>query len=128
MYRWRDADGTVHIESAPPTTGIEFQTITFQKTANRQAGETPAGTNADTPDAPSPPTHSPLEVYTPDGMKALMRRWTRSPVNSRAEKNSWRSWRSSYEFEVGLFTVCSFNASLFFWLGRNLLSATPASL
>lgn len=42
MYRWRDADGAVRIESAPRTTGIEFETITFQKIANRQAGETPA--------------------------------------------------------------------------------------
>ena len=83
MYRWKDANGTLHIESAPPPVGTEVEVIAFTKDASTvteksldeadpSAGQAaPTGASA----TPSPTlVRDPLSVYSGDGIDELLQR------------------------------------------------------
>ena len=73
LYRWRDADGTVHIESSPPPAGVEFEAITYQgQTGETNADAAPQTTINSSADAQEKRLDPPLSVYTPEGINELM--------------------------------------------------------
>ena len=74
MYRWRAADGTVHIESSPPPDGTPFETIHFARPVEEEGASAPvADTATPEPGPGAPPAlQSPLDVYTPEGMRELV--------------------------------------------------------
>lgn len=77
LYRWRDADGVVHIESTPPLDGTEFESITFEFEQAPRAPSpttTSGGTRASGKSSESSTESSPLNVYAPEGMVELMER------------------------------------------------------
>jgi hypothetical protein len=78
MYQWRDADGTVHIESNPPADGNQYETIHHQKsTATVPKDTSPAATVSERLERSTeavPQASSPLSVYTPEGMAELMKK------------------------------------------------------
>ena len=72
LYRWKDANGTLHIESKPPPSGVEYETIGYTTKVEHPVAEstvetTPSDTTGRLPD-------SPLSVYTTGGITELMER------------------------------------------------------
>ncbi len=71
LYRWRDANGTIHIQSKPPGPELQATRITYQKQkvekVEAQAKVTPP---------PASKQHGllakPLSVYTPEGFEQLL--------------------------------------------------------
>ncbi len=72
IYRWRDANGTLHIESKPPPSGVQFETIDYTTQVEPPASESAVETTPN--DAKGRLTGSPLSVYTPEGITELMER------------------------------------------------------
>jgi hypothetical protein len=71
MYRWRDENGVLHIESTPPH-GIPFEEIEYLHRAVASGEESQSG--ASTPPAASQPEgrEPPLWLYSPGGMERLL--------------------------------------------------------
>ncbi len=72
FYRWRDADGTVHIESSPPPLGTRYESIDFVRASPPDSLRSPP---------PSPESDrssrldlNPIRVYTPEGIDELVNR------------------------------------------------------
>lgn len=77
LYRWRADDGVIHIESTPPPDEVEYEVITYAVEPPAAAGS--RGRPKDQTPAPwqpgdSFPTGSPLAVYSPEGIMALVNR------------------------------------------------------
>ena len=72
IHRWRDANGTLHLESKPPPAGVQFETIDYttqvEVPVSESAPETALG------DAKGNLPNSPVSVYTPEGITELMER------------------------------------------------------
>jgi hypothetical protein len=66
LYRWRGADGRVHVESAPPPPGVRVEVI-------RLTGDPGPGTAPPTANAGGSASQ-PLTVYTPGGYAELKER------------------------------------------------------
>jgi hypothetical protein len=71
MYRWRDENGVLHIESTPPH-GIPFEEIEYHHRAVASGEESQSG--ASTPPVASHPEgrESPLWPYSRGGMERLL--------------------------------------------------------
>lgn len=72
VYRWRDASGTLHIESRPPPAGTQAEVLTFRGQKRPPVAE-PASSD-ERQSRPSDPVRQPLSVYTPDGLDQLLDR------------------------------------------------------
>lgn len=73
IYRWRDADGTLHIETNPPPAGVRHDTIEYRRTVDAPAGSVPAAVPAQPePQAPRGGATMPFGVYSREGMRELM--------------------------------------------------------
>ena len=73
MYRWRDANGTLHIESAPPALGVSFETIDY--VSEIKPTKQPATDELTATENPSTQLLvRPASVYTSEGISELMDR------------------------------------------------------
>jgi len=84
LYRWRDARGTLHIESAPPPPGIEAEVLRYDVPAPVDGARARAPGLSTEPGVPADPGADPgagrrsdlgdhpLRAYTPDGLEALL--------------------------------------------------------
>jgi hypothetical protein len=76
LYRWRDADETVHIRSEPPLEEVDATLIPFEpRWATGPPG--PGDGRLGAPEAASREPSvvvAPWSVYTPAGFEALLRR------------------------------------------------------
>lgn len=70
FYRWRDANGTVHLESTPPPVGTAFEAIGYQ---TKSPSSPEAATVQSPQDTGAQLDENPLRVYTPDGIEELMK-------------------------------------------------------
>ena len=78
LYRWRDANGTLHLESNPPSDGSPYETITYTKPIPEESEEAtdtgheqPQKMPEDIP-AAQELLDNPLKVYTPEGFDQLL--------------------------------------------------------
>jgi len=81
LYRWRDAGGTLHIESSPPADRSRYEAIPYlsrRPAGPEQGADSIAGGNSR---QSTPPTakqqhldESPLSVYSPGGLNELLDR------------------------------------------------------
>ena len=72
IYRWRDANGTLHLESKPPPSGVQFDTIDYTHRVEPPVSESGSETAAE--DGKGTLSSSPVSVYTPEGITELMER------------------------------------------------------
>jgi hypothetical protein len=72
VYRWRDAKGTLHLESAPPPMGVEHEVLTMrgEKRVEVERDGSGSAAGSEATDLGS----NPLSVYTPAGSDELMKR------------------------------------------------------
>ena len=73
LYRWRDANGTLHIESRPPSSDIPFETIEYATPVKTTTPETSGESSTAENVGPQLP-ETPVSVYTPDGISELLER------------------------------------------------------
>ena len=73
IYRWRDANGTIHIQSTPPPPDRQAEKIAYDKAQPPPAAEQKQA-RAETDDRPSvrDRVSNPLSVYTPEGFEKLL--------------------------------------------------------
>ncbi len=73
LYRWRDADGTIHFQSAPPDPELQTTKIPYDK---QKIEPLPPTVRDNTPAQDASPrydqTSNPLSVYTPEGINQLL--------------------------------------------------------
>ena len=76
MYRWRDAGGTLHIESEPPRDGTAFETINYETRTQSSSDIVESADDASASGLRQPRNEplKPFGVYTPEGMKQLLER------------------------------------------------------
>jgi len=74
LYRWRDAAGTIHIQSTPPAPDQPATKIAFDRTKQREAeNPEPVGAGARTSSSVRKRLAHPLSVYTPEGFEQLLK-------------------------------------------------------
>ena len=73
IYRWRDANGTIHIQSTPPPPDRQAVKIAYDKAEPPQPTEHKQ-VQAEAKDRPSvrDRVSNPLTVYTPEGFEKLL--------------------------------------------------------
>ena len=74
LYRWRDADGSVHIESYPPPPGTRAEIIRVEKPAKTTAVPEEQAPAPRQPKSDTGLTRNPLSIYTPAGAEELLER------------------------------------------------------
>ena len=74
MYRWRDPNGTLHIESEPPPSGVKSEAIEYTSVVERTPAETPEEQTTGGSSTKGEPSKDPLSVYTPEGFSELLDR------------------------------------------------------
>ena len=71
LYRWRDADGTIHIQSKPPGPDVQATKITYRRQKVEKVED-----QAKVTTPPASKQHGllaqPLSVYTPEGFEQLL--------------------------------------------------------
>jgi len=73
LYRWRGADGQVHVQSRPPPQGVRAEV--FRLTREDASGEHSVDSAGRRPEAtPSNSAADPLSVYSPRGFTELEKR------------------------------------------------------